>query len=104
MLWYVLAPYPVRPSVIRDDSMPDMAALRARYAGPAAQWPAARVDEGVEWQELGPLPAVPFPTDNPYSRAKVVLGQQLFFDKRLSRAQDISCASCHDPQKGGATG
>ncbi|WP_447826519.1 cytochrome c peroxidase [Aeromonas hydrophila] len=104
VLWYALAPYPVRPSVIRDDSMPDMAALRARYAGPAAQWPAARVDEGVEWQELGPLPAVPFPADNPYSRAKVVLGQQLFFDKRLSQAQDISCASCHDPQKGWSDG
>ncbi|MGL6163180.1 MAG: cytochrome c peroxidase, partial [Aeromonas veronii] len=67
-------------------------------------WPAAKVDEGVEWQELGPLPAVPFPADNPYSRAKVVLGQQLFFDKQLSKGRDISCASCHDPQKGWSDG
>ncbi|MGL5538410.1 MAG: cytochrome-c peroxidase, partial [Aeromonas veronii] len=104
LLWYALAPYPVRPSVVRDSSKPDMAALRAQYSGSSAQWPAARVDEGVEWQELGPLPAVPFPADNPYSRAKVVLGQQLFFDKQLSKGRDISCASCHDPQKGWSDG
>ncbi len=81
-----------------------MAVLRAQYSGASAQWPAARVDDGVEWQELGPLPAVPFPADNPYSRAKVVLGQQLFFDKQLSKGRDISCASCHDPQKGWSDG
>ncbi|EKB11271.1 cytochrome c peroxidase [Aeromonas veronii] len=104
LLWYALAPYPVRPSVVRDSSKPDMAALRAQYSGSSAQWPAARVDEGVEWQELGPLPAVPFPVDNPYSRAKVVLGQQLFFDKQLSKGRNISCASCHDPQKGWSDG
>jgi cytochrome c peroxidase len=104
LLWYALAPYPVRPLVDRDSSQPEMSALRAQYTGPSAQWPAARVDDGVEWQELGPLPAVPFPADNPYSRAKVVLGQQLFFDKQLSQAKDISCASCHDPQKGWSDG
>lgn len=104
LLWYTVTLYPVRPSVVRDGAMPDLAALRVQYAGDSSQWPAANVDEGVQWQELGAMPAVPFPADNPYSRAKVVLGQQLFFDKQLSKARDISCASCHDPQKGWSDG
>jgi cytochrome c peroxidase len=31
--------------------------------------------------------------------AKLALGRQLFFDKRLSLNETIACASCHDPQK-----
>lgn len=34
---------------------------------------------------------------NPITRAKIELGRQLFFDKRLSRDETISCASCHQP-------
>lgn len=36
---------------------------------------------------------------NPLTRAKVELGRQLYFDPRLS-AEDISCASCHNPDEG----
>ncbi len=36
--------------------------------------------------------------NNPLTRAKVELGRQLFFDKRLSHDQTISCASCHSPE------
>ena len=42
---------------------------------------------------------VPTPIDNPQSMAKIALGRQLFFDKRLSLDETIACASCHDPQK-----
>ena len=35
--------------------------------------------------------------ENPMTRAKIELGRQLFFDKRLSRDETISCASCHQP-------
>ncbi|MCA9108194.1 MAG: cytochrome-c peroxidase, partial [Planctomycetales bacterium] len=31
---------------------------------------------------------------------KVELGKQLYFDPRLSRDNTVSCASCHDPEKG----
>ncbi|HID24603.1 MAG TPA: cytochrome-c peroxidase, partial [Planctomycetaceae bacterium] len=34
------------------------------------------------------------------TRAKVELGRQLYFDKRLSRDNTISCATCHDPEMG----
>jgi len=40
------------------------------------------------------------PKANPITKAKVELGKQLYFDKRLSADDSISCASCHDPQHG----
>jgi cytochrome c peroxidase len=41
--------------------------------------------------------APPFPADNPYTAEKAKLGEMLFFDPRLSGANYISCASCHNP-------
>ncbi len=38
-----------------------------------------------------------FPKDNTQSEAKIELGRQLFFDKRLSLTETISCSSCHLP-------
>lgn len=46
------------------------------------------------------LKPVKIPKDNPMTEAKVELGKQLYFDKRLSKDNTISCASCHDPKKG----
>jgi cytochrome c peroxidase len=40
---------------------------------------------------------IPFPEANPYTLLKAVLGQKLFFDRRLSGSSAQSCASCHDP-------
>jgi cytochrome c peroxidase len=40
------------------------------------------------------------PRQNPLSQAKVDLGRRLYFDKRLSADGTVSCATCHDPQKG----
>lgn len=37
---------------------------------------------------------------NPLTRAKIELGRQLYFDKRLSVDSTVSCASCHDPSMG----
>ena len=45
------------------------------------------------------LGAIPFPEDNPMSIEKIELGRKLFFDKRLSSDNSISCASCHVPEK-----
>ncbi|MEL7222262.1 MAG: cytochrome c peroxidase, partial [Bacteroidota bacterium] len=38
------------------------------------------------------------PVDNPTTQAGVTLGEQLFFDSRLSSDHTISCASCHRPE------
>ncbi|MBC75982.1 MAG: hypothetical protein CME64_08190 [Halobacteriovoraceae bacterium] len=35
---------------------------------------------------------------------KYVLGKKLFFDKRLSGNRNVSCATCHDPNKGTGDG
>lgn len=40
---------------------------------------------------------IPFPKENPISSDKIALGERLFFDKRLSKDNSISCASCHVP-------
>ncbi|MAB80998.1 MAG: cytochrome-c peroxidase [Planctomycetes bacterium] len=51
--------------------------------------------------EHSPLPEVPpDPTNRVYeSEAAARLGQALFFDRRLSGNGEISCATCHEPQK-----
>src|SRR5579883_401605 len=44
------------------------------------------------------LPPLAWPSDNPYSAAKVELGRYLYFDTRLSADNTVSCATCHDPK------
>jgi len=39
------------------------------------------------------------PKDNALTPAKVALGRQLFFDRRLSADGSVSCATCHDPNR-----
>lgn len=50
--------------------------------------------------DLGPLPAVPIPADNPQTPAKIELGKMLFFDPRLSANDHWACATCHSPSFG----
>ncbi len=47
---------------------------------------------------------IPAPADNPITKEKVLLGKLLFFDKRLSRSDTISCATCHNPRLGWSDG
>jgi cytochrome c peroxidase len=55
-----------------------------------------------QYLENRPVGPVPVPPDNPQTDAKILLGQQLYFDTRLSADNTISCASCHDPRTGWA--
>jgi cytochrome c peroxidase len=50
------------------------------------------------------LPLFEIPEDNLLTAAKVALGKQLYFDKRLSVDNTVSCATCHDPAKGWSDG
>jgi len=43
---------------------------------------------------------IPTPKNNLITKEKIVLGKKLFFDPILSRANNISCMSCHNPLKG----
>ncbi len=78
--------------------------LRGSYSQPPALWPEPTLDAGVEFVELGLPPEPEFPVENPYSEAKAELGKALFFDGRLSGAQQMSCASCHTAELGWADG
>ena len=75
--------------------------LRKTYSsGDISQWEKPELDEEViaDFQDIGVLPKIIFPENNPYSEAKKELGKMLFFDPRLSKSKQISCASCHDPE------
>jgi cytochrome c peroxidase len=50
------------------------------------------------------LPSMPVPGDNPVTAEKAALGRRLFYDKRLSFNDTLSCASCHNPLLGFADG
>lgn len=41
------------------------------------------------------FPEMPVPEGNELTQARITLGKQLFYDKRLSRDGQIACASCH---------
>jgi cytochrome c peroxidase len=63
--------------------------------GPGLGAQELKLPKGLEDQELAPVPA-----DNPITAGKIKLGEQLFFDKRLSRTKQMSCETCHVPEKG----
>lgn len=51
------------------------------------------------WALPGWVPRPTVPADNPMTRDKVELGRHLFYDKRLSADNSMSCASCHQQDK-----
>ncbi|MGB1296641.1 MAG: cytochrome-c peroxidase [Psychrobium sp.] len=78
--------------------------LRKLYSKPINQWPKPQLREGVEHHPLGRVPMPTFPTSNPFSVAKMRLGEKLFHDPKLSRSGQIACASCHDRDLGWGDG
>jgi len=82
----------------------DYKTLREQYSKPIKFWPAANIDDSVQAVEIGELKSVNFPIDNPFSGAKLKLGEKLFHDGRLSRSKQIACSSCHDTDLGWADG
>ena len=46
--------------------------------------------------KFGTLPLVQETSQRTVTEAKITLGRQLFFEKRLSKNHDLSCNSCHD--------
>ncbi|WP_343617987.1 cytochrome c peroxidase [Flavobacterium sp.] len=82
----------------------DIQELRKLYSsGDTSKWPAAQLHANIDkskFEDIGVLPAVPYPAYNPYSKEKESLGKILFFDPRLSQSGQIACASCHNPELG----
>jgi cytochrome c peroxidase len=56
------------------------------------------ISRSVAAEPLG-LPPLPVPENNTQSEQKIALGDKLFNDTRFSATGEVSCATCHDPQK-----
>jgi cytochrome c peroxidase len=56
------------------------------------------VDPPVGLNPLTPVAVVP--AHNPMTRGKLELGRLLYFDPRISKDGTVSCATCHNPEKG----
>lgn len=54
--------------------------------------------------QFGTLPGQFDSATNPVTREKVSLGKKLYYDKRFSKNQDLSCASCHSLSTFGVDG
>lgn len=61
-------------------------------------------DEAAEIQVPKGLPALTpnavVPASNPMTAGRIALGKQLYFDPRVSLNGTVSCATCHNPEKG----
>jgi cytochrome c peroxidase len=71
-----------------------IAAIAARQAAA----PAFTLPRGLASQ------AIPVPPNNPMTKGKIALGDQLFFDRRLSKTKKMNCESCHIAEKGWTDG
>lgn len=78
--------------------------LRKVYSQPSKYWPTPNVDKDVKFEELATLQSAPIDLTNDSIKRVVELGKLLFFDTRLSGSNQISCASCHNPELNWADG
>jgi cytochrome c peroxidase len=65
--------------------------------------PLAAEDAWKPPQGLQDMP-IATPADNALTPGRIRLGEQLFFDKRLSKTKAMSCETCHVPEKGWTDG
>jgi cytochrome c peroxidase len=57
--------------------------------------PGADASEGRRLEAPPGFPELAFPENNEPTPNRIALGRRLFYDERLSRSEDVSCASCH---------
>jgi cytochrome c peroxidase len=86
-----------------DAAVPFPSAVAASSAPFEPTPPSAEIDEG-RTESFGPLPTVVNTPTNPLSDEKIALGRMLYYDPRLSKAQDVSCNTCHVLDKYGVDG
>lgn len=72
------------------DAAPALASTTAPDAGASAQVPLDPLVTAPS--DFPPLPA---PVDNPPDPLRTELGRRLFYDRRLSRTEEVACADCH---------
>ena len=85
---------PVTSDTTRQAAATTPAALHPIPADDSLARPKALSQVGVPLA----LTSAVTPRDNPQTPEKITLGEQLFFDGRLSANGTVACASCHDPR------
>lgn len=78
--------------------------LRKIYSKSNQYWPKPNVDKEVKYEELAALQSTTIDLANDSIKRVVELGKLLFFDTRLSGSNQISCATCHNPELNWADG
>lgn len=61
---------------------------------------AAEMEAPASWPEIAGYARMAVPADNPMEADKVALGQQLYYDQRLSGDGNRSCYGCHLKEHG----
>jgi len=72
------------------------------YFWPVNSFPAKIASTQKTSEDTEPILPIPISIDLDYQ--KVELGEKLFFDKRLSKNNTVSCGSCHSLELGGTDG
>jgi cytochrome c peroxidase len=72
---------------------------RADAGAPAGAAGSGTIDGRVVYPAYGPSP---YPTENPDSDAKALLGKILFWDEQLGGDDTVACGTCHRPNAGGS--
>lgn len=64
--------------------------------------PMSAIAQEINWGTLGTpdVDDIEYPDDEPHSAREVELGKKLYFDPRLSKNKNQSCATCHNPDLG----
>jgi cytochrome c peroxidase len=52
-------------------------------------------DRAISFKKPHYFPSITFPEGNEPTRLRFELGKKLFYEKQLSKNEDVSCASCH---------
>lgn len=84
---------------LMDVQDPTIEDIVKSYKKAISEWPKPNIDYGVKWKEFTPITfdSVYFADQD---KPNVILGKMLFFDPKLSKSNQISCSSCHDPEMG----
>ncbi|RBQ31918.1 cytochrome-c peroxidase [Arcobacter sp. FW59] len=68
--------------------------LRKVYSSDSSKWPKPNIDKNIKHKELKAVSSV---DEKVLNEPIVKLGKRLFHEPRLSKNNDISCATCHVP-------
>ena len=92
-IWIMLSLLGSCFSIINADDW-NITKLRMKYQKPINQWPKPETDSGVKFQEMEAVTAIEHEKTD-----LIKLGIRFFNEPRFSTSMELSCATCHAPNK-----